>query len=153
MVNGPHEIPQPLDERALKYGRNVLIVGCITLTLAFVPYIEVSKFKPFGFDLSQSGEVSVWGLLAIVLIYYSAHFWIACRMEYKAWTADYGGKVRYKPTPHKGIPGAKDTNQRNYRTTFFMKRFWFLDFGLPTTVGILGVCTAIYNVASLWPTQ
>ncbi len=34
-------IPAPLTERTLKYGRNVLAVSAIILVLAYVPYIDV----------------------------------------------------------------------------------------------------------------
>ena len=64
----------PLSDRALKHGRNVMATSGVIVVLAWVPEIDVEKFKPFGFEISSGGALSIWGVLCAVLVYYFASF-------------------------------------------------------------------------------
>ena len=39
-----------------------MVAAGVILVLAYVPGIEIQKFSPLGFDFSEGGELSVWGL-------------------------------------------------------------------------------------------
>ena len=80
----PTDIPVPLSDRTLAHGRNVMAAASVILILAWVPHIEIKSFKPLGFDFREGGELSVWGILAVVLVYY------AIRSIYE-YSADYSG--------------------------------------------------------------
>ena len=62
------EIDPPLSDRPLKYGRNVMWLSSVILVLAYVPYVELNKFQPLGFDLSEGGEIALISACGITVI-------------------------------------------------------------------------------------
>ncbi len=57
-----------------------MAAASVILVLAYVPYIDVKSFSPLGFDFREGGELSVWAILAGVLVYYGIRF------SYECWT-------------------------------------------------------------------
>ena len=138
----------PLSDRTLKYGRNVLVAGVVILVLAYVPYINVETFKPMGFDPDKGGAMSVWGILVAVLVYYGLQFGFGCRIEYLAWARTYkpldqfGKKRAFK----QGLPA----DQRE-KAEASLRRFWWLDVGLPVVCLLVALPTAGWQIYQLWP--
>ncbi len=141
------DTPAPLSDRTLKYGRNVLAVSAVILVLAYVPYIDVETFKPLGFDPAQGGAMSVWGILAGMLVYYGLQFVFGCRIEYLAWIRSYipmnqFGKRGFKS----GMPG-----DHREKLVASHRRFWWLDLGLPGVCLLAALPTACWRTYQLWP--
>lgn len=88
----------PLGERALKYGRNTIVMASIIIVLARVPGIELCKFHPFGFEFTPGNEKWVWGLLGMVLFYYALHFAIQAWIDIPNWQPATDGP-RARPIP------------------------------------------------------
>ncbi len=141
------EIPAPLSDRTLKYGRNVLAVSAIILVLAYVPYIDVTTFKPLGFDLEKGGEISVWGILAAVLFYYGAQFVSGCWIEYPAW-------IRSLTPGDKAYSNPDQTAAREdyvFAVKGSRRRFWGLDLGFPVLALVAAFPTACWRMYQLCP--
>ncbi len=139
----PTDIPAPLSDRTLAHGRNVMAAAGVILVLAYVPYIEIKSFKPLGFDFSEGGELSVWGILASVLVYY------AIRSGYEYW-ADYAGWIdTYRG--HLGVPPSAgkydDVNIRHVRR--LNRKFWVLDVAPPTLMFLAALVAAFQQISPL----
>ena len=137
----PKDIPPLGSERTLKYGRNVLAVGCVILVLAWVPHIEIDKFLPLGFDIASGGELSVWGLLGTVLVYYGFRFFVDCRIDVLAWYETYG---ETRPIRNPDLPGRRHKQR-------LRKRFWFLDVAPPVLIFVSALLAVITQMWDLWP--
>ena len=66
-----------------------MAVAGVIVVLAWVPYIEITSFKPLGFDIKEGGELSVWGILATILVYYAIRFGCECLVDYSGWIETY----------------------------------------------------------------
>jgi len=128
LPSGPYsiEMGSPFSERTLKYGRNVMALGGVILVLAYVPHIEICKFKPFGFEINEGGEISVWGILAAVLCYYALQFYATGWIDFLEWSHSNS------PLFAKGVDIAQLHRWRQRMKVFF--RFFILDFAVPTTL-------------------
>ena len=62
-----------------------MAAASVILVLAWVPYIEITSFKPLGFEIKEGGELSVWGILASILVYYAIRFGCECLVDYRGW--------------------------------------------------------------------
>ncbi len=137
-------VDPPLSDRPLKYGRNVMWLSSVILVLAYVPYVEVNKFEPLGFDLSEGGEISVWGILGAVLIYYALQFYVAGVLDFRVWY--HGNSPVFSltvplPASAKTTEIEPKTKIRGQRVRVFL-RFLILDFAFPTglLVFAIGAC-------------
>ena len=139
----PTDIPAPLSDRTLAHGRNVMATAGVILVLAYVPYIEIAKFAPLGFDFSEGGELSVWGILASVLVYYAIRFSADCYIDYKGWRDTYGGQVSASPG---GAARSKPFNQHVRRLN---KKFWWLDVIPPALMFLAALVAAYQRIAPL----
>ena len=81
--------PPPLTDRALVHGRNVMASAGVILVLAWVPGIEITKFHPMDYTFTEGSELSVWSLLAGVMIYYSLRFAKDCHTDYPPWRDEF----------------------------------------------------------------
>ncbi len=93
----PIDIPTPLSDRTLAHGRNVMAAASVILVLAWVPYIEITRFKPLEFDIKEGGELSVWGILASILVYYAIRFCADCWTDYSGWKDSYRRALAVPP--------------------------------------------------------
>jgi len=130
------EIEHPLSDRPLKYGRNVMALSSVILVLAYVPYIEVSKFKPLGFDLSVGGEISIWGILGIILLYYAFQFGVAAWLDYRVWI--YSNPAKFPPDNMERRPAERLSEEQKQRG-YVLRRFIFLDVVIPTVLFLVAI--------------
>jgi len=124
-----------------------MIVAGIIIVLAWVPGVEIHKFHPLGFDFEADSQLSAWGLLLTVLIYYIARFGADCWTDYKIWYGTYSGNLREMKTN----PGAARTNPASLSAAVLNKHFWFWDFSPPAIMAIIGAIAAITEIKSLIP--
>ena len=139
----PTDIPAPLSDRTLAHGRNVMAAAGVILVLAWVPHIEITKFEPLGFKISEDGKLSIWGLLAFVLVYYAVRFSADCWVDYKGWRDTYGGQVS---ASRGGAARSKPFNQHVRRLN---KKFWWLDIGPPAVLFLLALIATYQKIAPL----
>ena len=116
----------------------------VILVLAYVPGIEIKKFSPLGFDFSEGGELSVWGLLAAVLVYYAIRFVADCWTEYNGWRDTYGGNLTVSPTK------ARSSQVYNRHAQRLKKRFWGFDVAPPALMFPAAMVAAYQQVDTLW---
>ncbi len=139
----PTDIPAPLSDRTLAHGRNVMAAAGVILVLAWVPDIEIKSFSPLGFDFKEGGVLSVWGLLAGVLVYYAIRFGVECRVDYTGWIDTY----------RKSLAGAGTTTREiaNYSHVRRLNRkFWVLDVAPPALMFLAAMFAAYQQVDALW---
>ncbi len=142
----PTDIPAPLSDRTLVHGRNVMATASVILVLAWVPYIEIKKFEPLGFKITEGGELSVWGILVAVLIYYAIRFGYECWADYTGWRDTYRKVLADPPevlrSEHEFARHAKRLRMR----------FWLLDV-LPPALMLLAALVATYQQVDplIWP--
>ena len=135
------EIDPPLSDRPLKYGRNVMWLSSVILVLAYVPYVELNKFQPLGFDLSEGGEIAIWGILGAVLIYYALQFYVAGGLDFRVWyhgnSPVFGLTV---PLPVSAKTGGIEPRKkiRGQRIRVFL-RFLILDLAFPTVLLVFAI--------------
>ena len=98
-----------------------MAVAGVIMVLAWVPYIEITSFKPLGFDIKQGGELSVWGILAVVLVYYACRFGVDCWTDYSGWIDEYRGSLSVPPEK----PRSEHVYNRHARR--LKRKFWFMD--------------------------
>ncbi len=134
----PTDIPSPLSDRTLAHGRNVMAAASVILVLAWVPYIEIKSFSPLGFDFSEGGELSVWGILAVVLVYYAIRFSADCWTDYNGWRDEHRKALKIPPdTPRSEHHFARHAKR-------LRMRFWLLDV-LPPALMLLAALVATYQ--------
>ncbi len=123
-----------------------MAVASVIVVLAWVPYIEITSFKPLGFDIKEDGELSVWGILASILVYYAIRFCADCWTDYNGWRDTYLGHFRTPPGPHSQdellISHARRLN----------RKFWVWDVALPVLMFLTALVATVQQVAPLvWP--
>lgn len=122
-----------------------MAVASVIVVLAWVPNIEITSFKPLGFDIKEGGELSVWGILAGVLVYYAIRFGVECRVDYTGWIDTY----------RKSLAGGGSTtldyaNNRHVRR--LNKKFWVLDVAPPAVMFLVALVATNQQVTPLvWP--
>ncbi len=123
-----------------------MAAASVILVLAWVPYIEITSFEPLGFDIKEGGQLSVWGILAIVLIYYSVRFGVECWTDYNGWIDTYQENIA--DVSGKDRRGNVDSRQ----TKRLLKKFWILDV-LPPALMLLAALVATYQQVDplIWP--
>ena len=120
-----------------------MAVAGVIVVLAWVPYIEIRSFKPLGFDIKEGGELSVWGILAGVLVYYAIRFSADCYIDYKGWIDTYGGQVSASPG---GTARSKPFNQHVRRLRM---KFWVWDVAPPALMFLAALGAVYQQVAPL----
>lgn len=143
----------PLSDRTLKYGRNVMATSGVIVVLAWVPGIEIDRFKPFGFDFSDGGALAFWCVLFVVMFYYFISFVIGAAINIHLWMSDPGGlKVKWaEGADKKPIIGAGFVRAVSLRDVRFTNwRMWF-DVGTPTVMLIAAMVAAVPRIVDLWP--
>ncbi len=133
----PTDIPAPLSDRTHAHGRNVMAVAGVIVVLAWVPYIEITSFEPLGFDINEGGELSVWGILAVVLFYYAIRFGVECRVDYTGWIDTY----------RKSLAGGGSTTREfanNRHVRRLKRKFLWLDVAPPAAM-FLAALIARFN--------
>ena len=123
-----------------------MAAASVILVLAWVPYIEITSFEPLGFDIKEGGQLSVWGILAIVLIYYSVRFGVECWTDYNGWIDTYQKNIA--DVSGKDRRGNVDSRQAKR----LLKKFWILDV-LPPALMLLAALVATYQQVDplIWP--
>ncbi len=139
----PTNIPPPLSDRTLAHGRNVMAVAGVIVVLAWVPYIEITSFKPLGFDIKEGGELSVWGILASILVYYAIRFCADCWTDYNGWRDTYLGQFRSPP----GDPSMDELFNSHARR--LRMRFWVWDVAAPALMFLVALVAAYQQIAPL----
>ena len=113
----------------------------VILVLAWVPYIEIKSFKPLGFDFSKGGELSVWGLLAVVLVYYAIRFGVEC-VDYTGWIDTYRKTLAGAGTTTREIANYSHVRRLN-------RKFWVLDVAPPALMFLVALVAAVKQVVPL----
>ena len=134
----PTDIPAPLSDRTLAHGRNVMAVAGVIVVLAWVPYIEITSFEPLGFDIKKGGELSVWGILAAVLVYYAIRFGVECLVDYTGWIDEHRNSL--------SVPPEKPRREYifNLHARRLRRKFWLMDV-LPAVLMFLFAVVATYQ--------
>ncbi len=140
----PTDIPAPLADRALIHGRNVMAAASVILVLAWVPHIEITSFEPLGFDIKEGGELSVWGLLAAVLIYYAIRFGYECWADYTGWKDSYQEALADPPQV------LRSENPFARHAKRLRMKFWVLDVAPPAVMFLVALVATYQQVAPLF---
>ena len=120
-----------------------MVAAGIILVLAWFPYIEITSFKPLGFDIKKGGELSVWSILAIVLVYYALRFCADCWMDYTGWIDTYRGNVATEPGTDVG------DNKHNRHVRRLNRKFWILDVAPPALMFLAALFATYQQVDPL----
>ncbi len=137
------EVAAPLADRTLAHGRNVMAVAGVIVVLAWVPYIEITSFKPLGFDIKEGGELSVWGVLAAVLFYYAIRFCADCWTDYNGWRDSYRGHFSAPPRER------SQDEMFNSHARRLNRKFWVLDVAPPALMFLVALVAAYLQIARL----
>lgn len=147
----------PLSDRALKYGRNVVAVSGVIIVLAWMPEIDIDRFKPFGFEFTEEGERSVWIVLLVVLGYYFVMWVIAARIDYVTWRQETEGEradLRIATKPASASLDEDEIARRPSRTAtlrvlrpfrYATWRMWF-DIGFPCVMFVFALVAAARSI-------
>jgi hypothetical protein len=81
---------QSFSERTLKYGRNLMIAAVPMIVFAWAPGVKLAGSKPFGFNIDEGNEISIWSMMMIVLIYYGARFLFLAVIDWSEWKGRFG---------------------------------------------------------------
>ena len=120
-----------------------MAAASVILVLAYLPDIEIKSFSPLGFDFNEGGELSVWGLLAGVLIYYAIRFGYECWADYTGWRDKYR-EVLADP------PEVLRSEQHFARHAKRLRmRFWLLDVAPPALMFLFALVAAYQQVRAL----
>ena len=115
----------------------------VILVLAYVPNIQIKNFAPLGFDFNKGGELSVWGLLAAVLVYYAIRFGADCWTDYSGWKDTYRKSLTIPPT----APRASHEFNRHARRLH--RKFWVFDVAPPVLMCLPAMFAAYQQVRAL----
>ncbi len=140
----PTDIPGPLSDRSLVHGRNVMAAAGVILVLAYVSDIQIEDFEPLGFDFSKGGELSVWCLLAGVLVYYAFRFGADCWTDYRGWRDTYRGSLAVPS----GTTRSDHVVARHVRRLY--RKFWFWDVTIPAVMFLAAIFAAYQQIVALW---
>ena len=142
----PTDIPAPLSDRSLAHGRNVMAVAGVIVVLAWVPHIEITKFEPLGFKITEGGELYIWLILAVVLGYYAIRFCADCWTDYSGWRDTYKGLLKLALD---NDVRKKAHSRHVYRLN---RKFWGWDAALPALMFLVALFAAVQQIAPLaWP--
>ena len=129
-----------------------MAVAGVIVVLAWVPYIELTSFKPLGFDIKKGGELSVWGILAVVLVYYAFRSAWEYYVDYRSWIDTYGarGTIMDQEADPRDFEPIRDARRVKSRRLKF--KFWVLDVAPPALMFLVALVAAFQQVAPLvWP--
>ena len=155
------EVTPPLSGQALKYGRNVMAVAGAILVLAWVPDIDIDRFKPLGFDFKKGGEIALWGLLGAALAYYSGRFLIDVYIDYSNWRREYRTellklkgalKAADKGSSREREAFNKEPRSARYRALRNFRRRFYIDVAIPSAMSAAAVWAVASRMFALWPT-
>jgi hypothetical protein len=122
------------------------------VVLAWVPEVDIEKFKPFGLEVSAGSALSIWALLSCVLIYYFANFMFTSWIERRSWNLEVGQEHR---THGIGFdPNAVALSKAQPKISWDIKSFrWRMmaDIGLPIISFFSALAAAIWSMVKLWP--
>ena len=135
----PPDIPALLSDRTLAHGRNVMAAAGVILVLAWVPNIEIRNFEPLGFKIKEDGELSIWGLLAGVLVYYAVRFGYECFVDYIGWMETQQAEFHANPP---------DNPDRRHAVRLRGK-FWGVDVLLPALMFLAALVATVQQFAPL----
>ena len=152
-----------LQERAQKYGRNVTIAAGTILVLAWVPGIDIDKFKPLGFDISESpsAELSFWCILFGVLAFYFVRFSISLRIDYldhkTHMTAHFSARRNMRSQRRTAIEHSDADDLADAKAKLSTTRwnhneicqFYILDAGLPVGLFVLAAVATVMQISAL----
>lgn len=145
------EVGPPLSDRTLKYGRNVMAVSGVILALSWIPHIKVGEFSPFGLKLPEGGEIYIWSILGIVLVYYAVQFGVAGVLDYRAWhhtnTPIFDLRTPQHPVRQEESR-ALLAKARGHRVSVFL-RFLILDVAFPAVMFLAALDATYQQVAPL----
>ena len=148
----PKDIPQPVSDRTLVHGRNVMAIAGVLIVLAYVPGIEIEKFKPFGFQFDTDSLLSAWGLLAVVLFYYTTRFIVDCSVEWLPWRGTYieDSSGVFAPRKLENVLDKSLNDPKFYKNIIRLQnRFVFWDFAPPMVMALLGFVAASIKIYGL----
>ncbi len=117
-----------------------MAVAGVILVLAWVPYIEITSFKPLGFDIKEGGQLSVWGILASILGYYAIRFGYECWADYTGWIDSYREWLTVATSENR--PHASHVRR-------LRRKFWILDVAPPALMFLLALLATYQQVAPL----
>ena len=154
-----------LKDRAQKFGRNAMVPASVILVLAWVPGIDIEKFKPFGFEFTaESGSLlSVWCLLAGILVYYFVRFSVDVTVDFLAYNPRRKTLDAKWQRARQGIRDAKNTQGAIEPTDqmltiselrperIHMRQFYVLEVGLPVVLFLTAAKTLFLRIGPLWP--
>ncbi len=120
-----------------------MAAASVIVVLAWVPHIEIKKFEPLGFDFSEGGELSVWGLLVAVLVYYAIRFSADCWTDYNGWRGMYRKSLNLAPDD------ANYGNVTNRHVRRLNRKCWGLDVTPPALMFVAALAAAYQQVAPL----
>ena len=120
-----------------------MAAASVILVLAYVPDIEIKSFSPLGFDFNEGGELSVWGILASILVYYAIRFYADCCTDYTGWRDTYKGILKLS---HDNEIRKKVHSCHVFRLN---RRFWGLDVAPPAVMFLFALIAAAQQVAPL----
>ena len=115
----------------------------VILVLAYVPDIEIKSFSPLGFDFSEGGELSVWGILAVVLVYYAIRFSADCWTDYNGWRDEHRNALKIPPD----TPRSEHVFNRHARR--LNRRFGVFDVPPPAVMFLTALVATYQQVAPL----
>ncbi len=139
----PTDVAAPLADRTLAHGRNVMAAASVILVLAYVPDIEIKSFSPLGFNFNEGGELSVWGILAGILVYY------AIRSGYEYWTDYSGWKDTYRKSLKIPPTATRPSEEFNRHARRLNRKFWVLDVAPPAVMFLAALVATVQQIAPL----
>ncbi len=118
----------------------------VILVLAWVPDIEIKKFQPLEFNFNEGGELSVWGILAVVLVYYAIRFGVEFWTDYMGWIDTYRQSLTITLRNH-----SQDYAHARHTRRLYWK-FLILDV-VPPALMFLAALGAMFQMISplVWP--
>ncbi len=123
-----------------------MAASSVILVLAYVPKIEIKSFSPLGFNFNEGGELSVWGILAGILVYYAIRFGFDCWVDYSGWIDEYRNSLSVPP----GKPHIDYIFNRHARR--LKRKFWFMDVVPPALMFLAALVATVQQVVPLvWP--
>ena len=120
-----------------------MATASVILVLAYVPDIEIKSFSPLGFDFNEGGELSVWGILAGVLVYYAIRFSYDCWTDYTGWIDTYRSRLTISST----VSQAGQEFSRHVRR--LNRKFWIMDVAPPLLLFLVALVATVQQAAPL----
>ncbi len=121
-----------------------MAVSGVMIVLAWVPGVALRNFGPISFDFAKGGEIAIWGILWVVLVYYAARFGADCWTDYRGWRDTYRGSLNVASGE---IPPERVFNRHARRLD---RKFWFWDVAIPALMFLAALIAAGQQVRALW---